>query len=46
MEVNGQLQAPAALPPGREPLIHIGQEARRDPEPVWTWWQREKFPVL
>jgi len=24
MEVNGQLHAPAALPPGKEPLISIG----------------------
>jgi hypothetical protein len=27
MEVNGQLQAPAALPPGKEPLVPIGYEA-------------------
>jgi hypothetical protein len=28
MEVNGQLHAPAALPPGKEPLVHIGYKAR------------------
>jgi hypothetical protein len=34
--VSGQLHAPAALPPGKEPLIPIGQKAWWDPEPVWT----------
>jgi hypothetical protein len=27
MEVNGQLHGPAALPPGKEPLVPIGQES-------------------
>jgi hypothetical protein len=27
MEVSGQLHAPAALPPGKETLVPIGQEA-------------------
>jgi hypothetical protein len=27
MEVSCQLHAPAALPPGKEPIVHIGQEA-------------------
>jgi hypothetical protein len=27
MEVNGQFHAPAALPPGKEPLVPIGEEA-------------------
>jgi hypothetical protein len=45
MEVNGQLHAPAALPAGKEPLVPIGQEAGWAPEPVWTRWWREKFPV-
>jgi hypothetical protein len=27
MEVSGQLHAPAALPPGKEPLVSIGYEA-------------------
>jgi hypothetical protein len=27
MEVSGQLHAPAASPPGKEPLVLIGQEA-------------------
>jgi hypothetical protein len=36
MEVSGQLHAPAALPPGKEPLVSIGQEAGWAPEPFWT----------
>jgi hypothetical protein len=40
MEVNGQLHAPSALLPGKEPLVSIGQEAGWAPEPVWTWaWE-------
>jgi hypothetical protein len=27
MEVNGQLHAPAALVPGKEPMVPIAQEA-------------------
>jgi hypothetical protein len=45
MEVTGKLHAPAALPPGKEPLVHIGSEARWAPEPVWTRWSREEFPA-
>jgi hypothetical protein len=26
MEASGQLHTPAALPSGKEPLVHIGQE--------------------
>jgi hypothetical protein len=44
MELSGQLHALDALPPGKEPLVHTGQEAGWVPEPFWTWW-REKFPV-
>jgi hypothetical protein len=33
MEVSDQLQAPAALPLGKEPLVHIGQEAGWATEP-------------
>jgi hypothetical protein len=36
MEVSGQHHTPAALPPGKEPLVPIGQEAGWDPEPFWT----------
>jgi hypothetical protein len=35
MEVSGQLHAPAALPPGKEPLAFIGEEAGWAPEPFW-----------
>jgi hypothetical protein len=42
MEVSGQLHAPSALSPGKEPTgIHwIG--GWLDPESVWTLWRREK----
>jgi len=33
MEVSGQLHAPSALLPGKEPLVPIGYEAEWDPEP-------------
>jgi hypothetical protein len=35
MGVVGQLHAPTALPPGRDP-VPIVQEAGWAPEPVWT----------
>jgi hypothetical protein len=44
MEVSGQLHAPAALPPGKEPLVRTEQEAEWAPEPFWTRWCRKKFP--
>jgi hypothetical protein len=33
VKVSGQLHAPAALPPGKEPLVPFGQEA---------WWAPEE----
>jgi hypothetical protein len=30
MEVSGQIHGPTALPPGKEPLVPIGQEAGWD----------------
>jgi len=45
MEVSGQLHAPAALPPGKEPMVPIGWGARWAPEPFWTRRWREKFPA-
>jgi hypothetical protein len=45
MEVSGQLQAPAALPPGKKLLVPIGYEAGWGPEPFWTRWWRENFPA-
>jgi hypothetical protein len=42
MEVNGQLHALVALPPGKEPPVSIGQEAGWVPEPVSTLWSRDK----
>jgi hypothetical protein len=38
MEVSGQFHAPAALPPGKEPLVPTGEEAGWAPEPFWTRW--------
>jgi hypothetical protein len=34
--MNGQLHAPAALPPGKDASCAIGQEDRWAPEPVWA----------
>jgi hypothetical protein len=34
LEVSGQLHAPAALPPGKEPPVPIGQEVGWTSEPV------------
>jgi hypothetical protein len=45
MEVNGQLHAPAALHPGKQPLVTTELEAGWAPEQVWTRWWREKFPA-
>jgi hypothetical protein len=45
MEVSSQLHVPAALTPGKKPLVPIVQETGWDPEPVWTQWWREKFPT-
>jgi hypothetical protein len=39
----GQLQAPAILPPGKEPLIRPGQNVGGPPGAVKIWWKREKF---
>jgi hypothetical protein len=45
MDVSGQLHAPDTLPPRKEPLLPIGQEAGWAQEPVWMRWWREKFPA-
>jgi len=37
--VSSQLHFPAALPPGKQPLLSIGQEARWAPESVWMRWE-------
>jgi hypothetical protein len=41
LEVSGQLHAPAALPPGKEPRVPIGEDVGWTSEPVWTIWRRE-----
>jgi hypothetical protein len=35
LEMCGQLHAMAALPPGKEPPVHIEEEVEWTPEPVW-----------
>jgi hypothetical protein len=39
--MSGQLHAPAALPPGKEPTVPTGQEVGWAPEPILTTWRRE-----
>jgi len=40
MDVSSQLHSPAALLPGKEPLVPIGWEAGWVLESVWTrWWE-------
>jgi hypothetical protein len=41
LEVSGQLHAPAALPPRKEPPVPIGEEVGWTSEPVWKSWRRE-----
>jgi hypothetical protein len=42
LEVRGQLHAPAALLPEKDPPVPIGLEARWAPEAVWMTWRRWK----
>jgi hypothetical protein len=37
-KVSGHLHAPAALLPGKDPMIPIGQEAGWASVPFSTWW--------
>jgi len=46
MDVNGQLHAPAALLPGKKAQIPIAEEVGWVPVPVWTRWQKEKYPII
>jgi hypothetical protein len=46
MEVSGQLHAPAALPPGKEPLVTTRQEAGWALELVSIQWQGGKNPNI
>jgi hypothetical protein len=43
MKVSGQLHAPAALAPGKEPPASIVQETGWAPESFWTLWRRDKI---
>jgi hypothetical protein len=40
---SGQIDAPAALSPGKEPLILIGLEAGWTAEPVWVLVKKNLF---
>jgi hypothetical protein len=42
MKVSGQIHAPAALTPGKEPAVLTGWEVGWDPEPVRTLWRKGK----
>jgi hypothetical protein len=42
MALSGQLHAPGALPPGKQPLVPIGSQAGWVSEPVCTLWRTEK----
>jgi hypothetical protein len=44
MEVSGQLHAPAALPPGKEPLVPIWWEAGWAPRAVLDAVVKRKIP--
>jgi hypothetical protein len=44
--MSGQLQAPATLPPWKEPTVPTGWEVEWAPEPVWTTWRTEFLPLL
>jgi hypothetical protein len=43
VEVNGQLHAPAALPPGKDPTISIASEAGWPPQPIWALWRSKNL---
>jgi hypothetical protein len=45
MKVSVQLHEPAALPPGKVPVVPNVYEDERVPESFWELWRREK-PVL
>jgi hypothetical protein len=43
MEVSGQFHAKTALPPRQAPSTATEYETLWGPEPVWTFWRREKY---
>jgi hypothetical protein len=46
MEVNGQLQASATLPPEKQPVVPTWQEAEWASVPVWKQRRKEKSLAL
>jgi hypothetical protein len=45
MKVSGQLHAPAALLPGKEPPIPMGEEAVWAPEPILMLLRRKNLAL-
>jgi hypothetical protein len=43
MEASGQLHTPAALLPGKEPLVPVREEAGRAPEPFERGGEEKKM---
>jgi hypothetical protein len=41
--VSGQLYVPAALPPGKDPALHLLDKTGCAPEPVWKLWRRGEY---
>jgi hypothetical protein len=46
MEVSGQLHAPAAKPPGKNPSVPIGEEPVWAPKSILALWSRKNFLPL
>jgi len=46
VEGIGQPQALASLPPADEFMVPIELEAVWAPQPVWTFWRRDKYLAL
>jgi hypothetical protein len=44
MEVTGQLHAPTALLPAKEPPVSTAEKGWVVPQPVWMRWRRGKNP--
>ena len=44
--MDGQRHAPAGLPTEEEPPVTSEREAGSTPEPVWTFWSRDKCYAL
>jgi hypothetical protein len=43
LEVSGQLHAPVALPPGKEPSVPVRYGTGWAPKPAWTTWRKKNL---